>query len=147
MVGLNAVIQTANPMVQGNIGIGFAIPVKLAKRVAESLIADGTFERPWIGVSLVEQPPMPLPDNRARIGKVVIAEVYENTPADEAGLEARDEIRAVDGQDVKTVRDLQRVILSKPVGARVRIAVVRGEARLEMEMQTEAIPDFDSILR
>ena len=81
MVGINAVIQTGGPYAQGNIGIGFAVPVNLAMRVADSLMANGRMERPWIGVQLREQEDAPSADARG----VVVGEVFENSPAARCG--------------------------------------------------------------
>jgi len=140
MVGINAVIQTGGPYAQGNIGIGFAVPVNLAMRVADSLMANGRMERPWIGVQLREQEDAPSADARG----VVVGEVFENSPAARCGLREGDLITKVDGEPVHSVRAVQRMVFRRRAGEPARFDVRRGQRAMEFEVVTETMPDFAS---
>ncbi len=135
MVGMNAAIQTGSPVARGNIGIGFAVPVKLAMRVADGLMKTGRADRPWIGVQLREKP--------GAVGgapMVEIAAVVKGAPSEAVGLKAGDIIEAVDGRPVSTTRAVQRAVFQHAVGDTVRLRVRRGERSLNFEVVTEAMP-------
>lgn len=136
MVGMNAAIQTGSPLARGNIGIGFAVPVNLAMRVAKGLIKTGRADRPWIGVRLRERIP------RAAMGAaaVEIADVVKDSPAEAAGLKAGDVIEQVDGRAVTTTRDVQRFVFQHAVGDKVKLRIRRGEKLLEFDVVTEIMP-------
>jgi len=140
MVGINAVIQTGGPYAQGNIGIGFAVPVNLAMRVAEALIAKGRMERPWIGVQLREQEEAGGTDPRG----VLVGEVFENSPAARCGLRDGDLITSVDGEPVHSVRAVQRLVFRRDAGDSAQFEVRRGPQVMEFEVVTETMPDFGS---
>jgi len=148
MIGINAVIQTGGPAAAGNIGIGFAVPINFARRVAESLIKTGRFERPWIGIRPLE------PDERPRRGApppngsgLPIAEVFANTPAERGGLRAGDVIVEADGERIHALQDLLRVIVRRGIGETVNLSVRRGDRTLNLKLPTERMPDFDQMDR
>lgn len=127
MVGINSVIQTAGG--EGSIGIGFAIPANLAMVVARSLIKDGKWQRPWIGIA------MDAADKR-----VSVTYVAEDGPASKAGIEVEDEILSVDGYDADTVQDVQRAILQRAAGQKVAVKVLREGKEKTLNIATEAMP-------
>lgn len=127
-VGINTMIQTAG-FSEGNIGISFAIPSKLAMTVAQSIIQDGGWSRPWIGIMMEEQN-----------GSVVIGRVMPQSPASRAGLTSGDVIRAVDGADVREARDVQRLIMNRKAGDPVKMRITRGKKNLDVEVTTESMP-------
>ncbi|MGH9827018.1 MAG: S1C family serine protease, partial [Blastocatellia bacterium] len=87
MIGINTAIYSANGQGGGSIGIGFAVPVDLAKKIVPDLIAKGYVPRPWLGASL-----LPLNASYARAFRiptdqgVIVGNVYQGTGAAEAGL-------------------------------------------------------------
>ncbi len=137
MVGINAVIQTSGAS-QGNIGIGFAVPVNLARRVAESLRRTGRFERPWLGIAWDELEAAPEPGQPRGIR---VAAVFRNTPASRAGLRAGDVILRISGQPISTSHDLLRALLSKPIGATLELEVRRGRQTLRLPVTTDRMPE------
>ncbi|MCX7887013.1 MAG: trypsin-like peptidase domain-containing protein [Verrucomicrobiae bacterium] len=137
VIGVNTLIRGINR------GIGFAIPINMARPVADQLIAHRRVIRPWLGIAIA-----PLGDNKelqelAKIKDgVVVQEVRPGTPAANSDLKPADIITAVDGVPVKTPRELQLQILSKKVGQRVVLDVVRDGKTLKVpvttaEMKTE----------
>ncbi len=133
LVGINAVIQTANPQVQGSIGIGFAVPVNLARQVADSIIRTGQFERPWIGIA---------PRAARRDGKpvVLVAGVYEQTPAEQAGIRPGDIIEKLGGQAIQHVQDLQRAIVGRKFDERIPVELWRRGRTIRTEVQVTRMP-------
>lgn len=137
MVGVNAVIQTSGAS-QGNIGIGFAVPVNLARRVAESLRRTGRFERPWLGIAWDE---IEGPAEAGQPRGIRVAAVFRHTPAARAGLRAGDIIFRISGQPISSSHDLLRALLSKPIGATLELEVRRGRQILRLPVTTDRMPD------
>ncbi len=138
VVGVNAVIQTGGPQVRGSIGIGFAIPSNLVQRVAESIIRTGAFERPWIGIR-----PEGSPGRRPREEATLrIAAVFEGSPAHRADLQPGDLIVEAAGQPIRTIHDLQRVLIRRDVGDPLDLTVRRDDRSLRVEVVPEPMPDF-----
>jgi serine protease Do len=120
VVGINTAI------IAGGQGIGFAIPVNLAREVIPQLKAHGTVTRGWLGVAIQD-----LTQELARyygMGDrkgVLVTEVFPGEPADKGGLKARDVILSVDGREVSTSRELSRTVASIPAGKEVAVQVLR----------------------
>lgn len=127
-VGINTMIQTAG-LSEGNIGISFAIPSKLAMTVANAIIKEGRWERPWIGIFMEEV------SDGVRIGQVM-----PRSPAARANLSPDDLIRAVDGTPVRTARDVQRMIMSRKAGDRVTLTIERNKKKFDVRVETEPMP-------
>lgn len=156
LIGINAVIQTASPYSQGNIGIGFAVPVNLAVRVAKDLIEHGHVLRPWIGIQMhdpEENGASPQIPRRGRGGRaipdavvtptskgVLVAEVVVQGPAAKAGLHDGDVITSVDGQTVSTVHDVQKIVWRRGTGEALRVEVQREGKSKSFLITTEALP-------
>jgi 2-alkenal reductase len=106
VVGVNAQIET-DGFSRTNIGVGFAIPVNIVRRVVPELISEGTFEWAWLGIAgrsliptLVEA--MDLPGRRG----AYVAEVTPGGPADRAGLQGAQDTRLVNGRPIKVGGDV-----------------------------------------
>jgi serine protease Do len=130
VVGINSAIASPTGFFQG---YGFAIPVNLARIVAEQLIAHGKVTRAILGVSIRDADP----EDAAYVGLQAIRGVLitaysgENSPAKAAGIQPGDVIVEVDGQPVEYGAQLQRLIGFKRPGQEVKITLVRkgGERR------------------
>ncbi len=107
----------------GSIGLGFSIPINEAKSIADQLIAGGTAEHPYLGVSLKDGS---VKDGNASRTAAVVATVSAGTPAAAAGLEVGDAITAVDGEAVNGSESLVAQIRERSVGAKVDLSVVRS---------------------
>ena len=134
LIGINTAIYSSNG---GSMGIGFAIPVNLAKQVMESIIGNGGVIRGWIGVEpqnltkeLTESLGLP-----AKTEGVLLSGVLEGGPADRGGAKPGDVLTAVNGQTIKDVRELlSRVSELKP-GAEVTLTAIRKTKGLELKVQ------------
>lgn len=109
----------------GSIGVGFAIPVNEAKRIADELISTGMATHAWLGVSL--QDGAATVDGVTRQG-AQIAEVTAGTPAADAGLQSDDVVTAADGEPVSGAESLTAQVRERAPGDRVTLDVVRGGA-------------------
>jgi serine protease Do len=120
VVGINtAIVAQAQ-------GIGFAIPVNMAKEIIEDLKAKGKVTRGWLGVSVQDitedlATSMKLKDRSGAL----VTEVFEGDPADKAGIKQGDIIIEVDGKKVKDTHELLRVVAVLPVGKKAAIKVLR----------------------
>ncbi len=149
LVNLYGEVVAINAMIEGeNTGIGFAIPINLAKRVSSHLISEGKYTRSVIGVGIGELADYKeamqghknlLPD--AEQG-VLIDTVFADTPASRSNLKPGDVVVAVDAKGVKTGRELKEEIAGKHPGQVIVLSVVRGRDHLDVKVKTEALhPD------
>jgi serine protease Do len=128
-IGINTAINTSGQ------GIGFAIPINLAKHVAEQLVAHGTVKRAMMGVTLANMTPeiaegFGLGDQQG----VIIQSVYKDSPADRAGLQRNDVIVELNGTAV-TDRDKFRLkIADTPSGTKVRLGYLRDGKRRDTDL-------------
>jgi serine protease Do len=133
VVGINTAIQSPNGV---NAGYGFAIPINLARKVADDLIRYGTVRRPRLGV-FIETPTEA--DAEAygldRPAGAEITAVQPNTPAAEAGLKMGDVVVAVDGRPIETSGELQTLLAQRQPGERVRLTIVRDRQRRDITVQ------------
>ena len=128
-IGINTAI---NPSGQG---IGFAIPMNLARHVADQLVAHGEVQRAWLGVNLAELTPeiaegFGLKDDHG----VVISNVIAGQPADKAGLRRNDVIVEYDGQPVADLQKFRLKVADTPVGRRVPVTVLRDGKRVNVSV-------------
>jgi serine protease Do len=140
VIGVNSAIASQTGFYSG---YGFAIPISLARRVMDQIIAHGHVERAALGVMVRNVSPndasyVGLPDVR---GVVVEDFGSESSPARKAGLEAGDIIVAVDGKPVEYVGQLQQQIAFRRPGESVKLEVARkGGARKTFEVKLQALP-------
>ncbi|BAL78097.1 trypsin-like peptidase domain-containing protein [Bradyrhizobium cosmicum] len=122
LIGINsAIISPAG----GNVGIGFAIPVNMARRVMEQIIATGHVERGRIGVSLQDIAPA---QKKGRNEGAVIAEVAPDSAAEKAGLRKGDIVVMADDRPVRTSAQLRNKIGLARIGQDVKLTVQRDGA-------------------
>ncbi|MBH8600431.1 S1C family serine protease [Thermoactinomyces sp. CICC 23799] len=145
-------INTLKISDQGVEGLGFAIPVSEARPVIESLVKDGKVQRPYLGLSLIDLSNLPvyvleelrLPGS-VREG-VAVAEVVSGSPADQAGLQPRDVIIALDGQEISSSSELRKYLYTKKeIHQKVDVTYYRnGEKQTTSIVLGEAPKSFQS---
>ncbi|MBA3384642.1 MAG: trypsin-like peptidase domain-containing protein [Actinobacteria bacterium] len=111
VVGINSQIASSSG---GNEGIGYAVPIEIAKEVADALIAGRSIERPFLGVQLAEA------DEGAQI-----AAVTDGSPADRAGLKQGDVITEVEGE-AASADDVRRAVAARKPGDELELTIRRG---------------------
>lgn len=123
VIGINTAIIAG-----GGGGIGFAIPVNLARGIIEQLRTKGQVSRGWLGVAIQDisnEEMMEYYGLKERKGALV-AEVFEGDPAAKAGIQPHDLILEVDGKEIESSRDLTRIIADSGVGNSVEVKVLRN---------------------
>lgn len=127
VIGINTAI------IAGGQGIGFAIPINMAKSVAEQLKATGKVVRGYLGVNFDKlNPKLAKSLGLASDKGVIVTNVEKGSPADKAGLKIEDVIIQFDGKAVNSETDLPKVVAGTPVGKQVQIVVFRKAKRLEL---------------
>ncbi|MEJ2638410.1 MAG: DegQ family serine endoprotease [Desulfosarcinaceae bacterium] len=127
LLDLNGEVMGINTaIVASGQGIGFAIPVNLAKGIVDQLKEGGEVTRGWLGVAIQDLTPE-LAEYYGIKGQqgVLIAQVFKDDPADKAGLKPNDVVTAIDGRPVSTGRELSQVIADSQVGKKTNITFVR----------------------
>jgi serine protease Do len=120
VVGINTAIVASGQ------GIGFAIPVNLAKGIIVALKTEGEVTRGWLGVAIQD-----LSGDMAEYYEVenkkgvFVMDVFKGDPADKAGIKPKDIILEVNGQKIKTSRHLTAMIAGIPVGETAKIKILR----------------------
>ena len=124
VVGINTAIASQSG---SNSGIAFAIPMNLARNIAEQLIRDGRVQRSYLGVQLAGtlDPAVALRLGLRKASGALVEVVYPDTPAAKAGLLPNDVILQVDDTPVRNENHLINMIASMPVGKRVRVQLWR----------------------
>ncbi len=123
VVGVNTAIYSPNG---GSVGIGFAIPAKVAKETVAQLIANGSVTRGWLGIQLQEvTTEIAAALGLKERGGVLVAEVLSGTPAAKSGLENGDVILGLAGESVKNSNDLSRRVASYAPGDRIDMKISR----------------------
>ena len=123
VVGVNTAIYSPNG---GSVGIGFAIPARVAKETVSQLIANGSVTRGWLGIQLQEvtteiAAALGLKDR----GGVLVSDVINGTPAQLGGLLTGDVITGVGDEKVTSSNELSRIVASMPPGEKVKVKVLR----------------------
>jgi serine protease Do len=120
VVGINTAIVATGQ------GIGFAIPMNLARGIIEQLIARGEVTRGWLGVAIQDLTQelaeyYDIPDEKG----VLVTDVFPGDPAEKAGIKPKDVVIEVNGKKVTTSRELSRTIADIGIGERAKILVLR----------------------
>ena len=121
-------------------GLGFAIPINLARWVMDQILQHGRVIRGWLGVVIQEV----TPDIAEAIGVregIIIAQVIKGSPADRAGLKVGDIIVALNGKKMDSVRDLQISIMRTKPGTVVTLTVIREGKKREIKVKIGELPE------
>jgi Do/DeqQ family serine protease len=131
LVNLDGQVIGINDMIVGRgQGIGFAIPSKMAKRVAEQLLKHGKVRRAWIGVGMQDLTPEIAAAFKVDAGSgALLNQVIAGGPAERARLQAGDIVASIGGRPVRDAQELMREVMSYDVGATVRLEVIRSGKR------------------
>jgi S1-C subfamily serine protease len=150
VVGVNSAIATGNTGAQGNIGIGFAVPINTVRDVASQLIERGKVEHAFLGIGVqpVDREVSRLFDLPMKRGLMVVR-VYDSSAADKAGLRAGtdevvvsgesyllggDTLVAIDGRELATGEDLRDAISARKPGDKLTIEAYRGSEKRSFEV-------------
>jgi Do/DeqQ family serine protease len=136
VIGINAMI------IQPGTGIGFAIPINMAKQILNDLIKTGKVVRPWLGISVQDLTPEIAEHFKVKEKEgVLVGQVYPDTGAEKAGLVPGDIIKSVDDKPIKNVGELVKEIQKKKVGEKVKLNIIREGKPLTIEVTTASLPE------
>lgn len=138
LVGINAVIATASG---GSEGVGFAIPINTAKKIADDLIAGRSVSHPYIGIvgqdigeDVAKEYGLPVSYG------AYISQILQGGPAAKAGLKVGDIIVEMDGKAVKGMNDVISAVRKKKVGEKVSVSFYRGKEKKSAVVTLEEKP-------
>jgi serine protease DegQ len=133
LIGVNSAIFSQSG---GSQGIGFAIPVSLARTVLEQIIRDGEVTRGWLGIEPQELTPEVAVAFAldGAIDGVLIRGILKNGPADRAGLQVRDVVLEIDGKPTRDGTALLSQIAALTPGHQATLKVLRDKKPLELEV-------------
>jgi len=139
VIGINTAIMSQSG---GNNGIGFAIPINLAKSVFKDLRENGHVRRARLGVRIqdIDKQTMKALGLKSRAGALV-PQVEAGSAADKAGIHAGDVIVAIDGEAIRKSHDLPIKVARHQPGDKVNIEVIRNAKAKRMMVTLEAMPD------
>jgi Do/DeqQ family serine protease len=141
VIGINTAIVAAGQ------GIGFAIPVNMAKQVVAQLIEKGSVTRGWLGVSI-----QPVTEEIAKSFGLnspqgaLISDIMAGSPAEKAGLKQGDIIIRFAGKEIRDARQLQLVVADTPIGRKVEVDIFR-DGRAQKLFVTPGNSDSASAVR
>lgn len=144
LVNLDGQVIGINTLIRGmRTGIGFAIPVNQVKEVADQLIKNGKYQRPWIGISvrsLRENSALRDAFPEASDG-LVVRQIETGSPAAHSDLKAGDLITEINGQSVANVADFKRQLRNRRIGDSFALAVSRGGRNRTVTVKTLPQPE------
>jgi serine protease Do len=129
VVGINTAI------ISGGQGIGFAIPVNMAKALLPQLKTSGKVVRGWLGVVIQKV----TPDLAKSLGLKVlegalVSDVIEDSPAAKSGIKRGDVIVSFDGKPIKEIDQLPRIVAATPVGKKAKVGLIREGSSVEVDV-------------
>ncbi|MFW6192449.1 MAG: trypsin-like peptidase domain-containing protein, partial [Gemmatimonadota bacterium] len=131
VVGVNSSILSRTG---GSVGLGFAIPIDRALRVAEELRRFGRVRQPWVGVDVAST------TTDSVVGLSVVRRVASPSPAAESGLREEDVVVSVDGRRIDSPLDWEIALLDAGVGSRVEVRVRRDGDERTIPVRVEEVP-------
>lgn len=139
VIGINSAI------IAGGQGIGFAIPVNMAKEIIDQLKEAGKVTRGWLGVMI-----QPVTANLAKSfgledeNGALISEVKSESPAERAGLKAGDIIRTFDGKKIEAMNDLSRFVATTQINKKVKLTYLREGQEAETIVVIDRLKDGEN---
>lgn len=147
VIGINTAIASPN---RGGVGIGFAIPINVAKGILDTLITKGAVVRGYLGVSTLTANRNMGPELKQYYGVqygALVDVVSPGTPAAKAGLKPEDVIISWNGQKVQDFDSLESNVTSTPPGRQIPVVVVRDGKQVTLTVTTEKRPSEDELAK
>ncbi len=138
LMGVNTAIFSRTG---GSVGIGFAIPAEMVKRVVDAAMNEGTFVRPWLGLAAQTVSfDVAKSQGLARPVGVMVTEVYPDGPAAKAGMRRGDLVTAIDDREVFDEKGLKFLAAIRSPGEMARLSVLRGGKSQTVNVRVEPPP-------
>lgn len=144
VVGMNTAI------IDGAQGLGFAVPIDTAKRIADQLVSTGKVEHPYLGVQMKKL----TPELKAELNKdpnspvtvqeergILIVKVLPDSPAAQAGIRMGDVIQKINNQDVTDADDVQRIVEASKIGENLPLELRRDGQTISLNVKPGVLPN------
>jgi serine protease Do len=132
LIGINTAIFSTGG---GNVGIGFAVPINMARRVMDQIVEHGHVRRGRIGVSIKDMTPAAVATSTETIEGALIADVSRGSPAEQVGIQKGDIIVAADGTPIRSAAQLGNKISLTQVGERLQLTLRRQGAVRDVSVE------------
>jgi len=132
LIGINTAIFSTGG---GNVGIGFAVPINMARRVMDQLVEHGHVRRGRIGVSIKDMTAPALATSTEGIVGALIADVRRGSPAEQVGIQKGDVIIAADGRTIRSAAQLRNKISLTQIGERLQLTLARKGAISDVSVE------------
>lgn len=143
VIGINTAIIASGE------GIGFAIPINMAKDIFDDLKEKGRVVRGWLGVTIQKITPELAKSFKLKTKEgALVASVIKDDPADKAGIKQGDVIIELDGKEIKTSRELVNKVASIKVGKKIKVKLIRDGKKIKVTVKVGERPDEEkTVLR
>ena len=147
VIGINTAIRADAQ------GLGFAIPIETAQRVADQLFAKGKAEHPYLGVRMVDLTAKLRKelnedgDTNFKVNQdqgVLVVQVMENSPAAQAGIQQGDIIQKINGKAIQNAADVQTQVESSAIGSTLPVEINRNGQARTVQVKPAAFPSKSS---
>ncbi|MCB1215037.1 MAG: DegQ family serine endoprotease [Deltaproteobacteria bacterium] len=130
------VIGVNTAIIAGGQGLGFAIPVNMAKKVVEQLIKNGRVQRGYLGIG-AQEVTRQLAKNLGlnKVQGVLVGEVYRDSPAHQAGIQVGDVILSFNGKEIARQQDLPLLVSQSQVGSLANLEILRNGERKKVKLR------------
>jgi len=145
VIGINTAILSGNG---GYMGIGFAVPINMAKAIQKQLVEKGSVTRGFMGIQLNRGD---LDEEMAKSfgleqgGGVLVADVIKDSPAEKAGLESGDIILELNGKAVRSNTTFRNEVAMIPPGTEVNLIVFRDNQRVPVKLTVGTLPGDEPV--
>lgn len=138
VIGINTAIRGDGQ------NIGFAIPIDVARQVADQLVETGSIKHPYLGIAMQDMDPKLARYMGVAAGTkgVVVVKVEQDSPADSAGLVSGDIIQRMDGKAVSSSKEIQALVRGHKPGETLNLFVLRGQEAVPLDVK---VGNFDDI--
>jgi serine protease Do len=135
VIGINTAIFSGSG---GNVGIGFALPINMAKGILDDLKQNGKVTRGWLGVMIQKITPELQESFKLASAKgALINDITPNGPADRGGMKRGDVITRFDGVDIASMETLPKQVASIKPGSSVKVDVIRNGKPITLDIQID----------
>ncbi|WP_084786352.1 HhoA/HhoB/HtrA family serine endopeptidase [Mastigocladopsis repens] len=140
VIGMNTAI------IQGAQGLGFAIPISTAQRIAQELITKGRVDHPYLGIQMVTLTPE-IQEKASSKGinlavdkGVLLLDVVPRSPAASAGLKQGDIIQSISNQPVTKIEEVQKIVENSKIGSPIELQVIRNGQTAQIAVKPAPLP-------
>ncbi len=145
VIGINTAIISGNA--GGNVGIGFAIPINIAKGILKDLKENGSVTRGWLGVMIQKiTPELEKSFSLNQSEGALVGDVIPDGPAAKGGIKRGDVIINFNNQPVSDMEDLPKIVAATNPGSAVDVEVIRDGARKILRVTIEVLKDSQELL-